>query len=64
MKSGSKFRYISGCEFKPQIYTLQKLPDFDLWMLIDGHGKMFLPPMSNAQDAFGMWFDSFQQITD
>jgi hypothetical protein len=63
MKSGDQFIYSDDeGKFKPRIFTLQKLPDFELWMLIDQNNKMFLPPMENPKDAFGLWYGSFKTL--
>lgn len=65
MKSGDKF--ITG----KTIYTLQKLPDFDLWILVGEakdnqeniiycQWKSIDDTLNNPQAAFGGWGDDFQ----
>jgi hypothetical protein len=69
MKSGDKF--IKGTA----IYTLQKLPDFDLWILVgepkDFNGKICycqwkgIDENSNTPiNAFGGWDEDFQPYTE
>jgi hypothetical protein len=59
LKSGDKFLYgdVDGYEIH---YTLQKLPDFDLWILVqDKTGGHWAGLMSTAFEAFGDWESKF-----
>lgn len=59
LKSGDKFIYQD--EHKV-IYTLQKFPDFPLWMLISELNAMWMEPMDSPFKAFGGWHQSFAKI--
>lgn len=60
MKSGDKFIYTNSSGTKID-YTLQKFPDFNLWMLIDNYNGMWMHPMDTSFGAFGGWHDSFSK---
>lgn len=59
LKSGDKFIYQN--EHKV-IYTLQKFPDFPLWMLISEFNEMWMKPMSDPFKAFGGWHGLFMKV--
>ena len=62
MKSGDKF--LKDID-TPQccLYTLQKFPDFPLWMLISEHNDMWMAPMDTSFGAFGGWEKHFTKIS-
>jgi len=59
IKSGDEF--IRDEEHKV-LYTLQKLPDFPLWILISEYNEMWMKPMDNPFKAFGGWHQSFLKV--
>jgi hypothetical protein len=61
MKSGDQFLYEKNT---PQccIYTLQKLPDFPLWVLISEFNQSWMAPMDTSFGAFGNCHSKFVKI--
>jgi hypothetical protein len=59
LKSGDRFIFQN--EHKV-IYTLQKFPDFPLWMLISEFNEMWMKPMNDPFKAFGGWHTSFKKV--
>lgn len=59
MKSGDKFISITGPKV---LYTLQKFPDFDLWMLISEHNAHWMKPKNTSFKAFGGSHYNFAKI--
>jgi hypothetical protein len=66
LKSGDKFSYF-GKDLKDYVveFTLQKLPDFELWILIsdkhfNGEHSHWMKPMPTAFGAFGNWENCFK----
>jgi hypothetical protein len=59
LKSGDKFIYQNEHRV---IYTLQKFPDFPLWMLISEHDEMWMEPMGNPFKAFGGCHGNFMKV--
>jgi len=73
LKSGDKFKS-KGNKYNPPattIYTLQKLPDFDLWVLVSDYGvskpgirrfNYWCAPQPSAIQAFGHAENEFEKI--
>jgi hypothetical protein len=61
MKSGDKFLYSKDT---PQccLYTLQKLPDFPLWILVSEFNNHWCPLADTSFGAFGGWEKHFTKI--
>lgn len=59
MKSGDKFIYQDE---HATIYTLQKLPDFPLWILISEFNEMWMKPMDTSFGAFGNCESKFVKV--
>ena len=59
LKSGDRFIYQN--EHKV-IYTLQKFPDFPLWMLISEFNEMWMYPMDTPFKAFGGCHGMFKKV--
>jgi len=58
LKSGQKFRHKNGT-----LYTLQKLPDVEMWILVTEHGglsRQWCEVSRTAEDAFGGWRHIFK----
>lgn len=58
-KSGDRFIYQD--EHKV-IYTLQKFPDFPLWMLISEFNNMWMAPMDDPFKSFGGHHMMFEKV--
>jgi hypothetical protein len=61
LKSGDEFIYQN--EHKV-IYTLQKLPDFPLWILISEFNDMWMKPMNDPFESFGGCHMMFKKVID
>ena len=60
LKSGDKFLYGDVDKIYQIHYTLQKLPDFNLWILVqDKTGGHWAGLKSTAFEAFGGWKHMF-----
>jgi len=60
LKSGDTFLKMNASGDMKPIYTLQKLPDFDIWVLISNEtGKHFYGSASTPVGAFGSCEKSF-----
>lgn len=61
MNSGDKFMY--GADGYEIYYTLQKLPDFNLWVLVqDDHGTHWAGLKATPFEAFGGWHSKFTKV--
>ncbi len=61
MKSGDQFLYKKDTPVCC-LYTLQKLPDFPLWILISEFNEMWMKPMDTPFHAFGNWESAFVKV--
>lgn len=66
MKSGDKFSFNfdmnEPADGKQVTYTLQKLPDFPLWVLISEFDQPWMAPTDTSFGAFGGWQKHFTKI--
>jgi len=70
LKSGDRFYYKGDKDCKYPYWYLQKLPDFDIWILVRpfnelNFGRMsdhWCAPGSTPLEAFGGCFDKFERI--
>lgn len=61
LSSGQRFKY--SVTNSNRYYKLQKLPDFDLWILIEENtNRYWVHPISTPYDAFGGFPEKFTLI--